>query len=130
MTSTPTRPVDNVVIATKCLQDRNTNIIAGTTVENKDKLILWSTYTNLPLLIIRNSRIHEVIPKSPCGVHEVILIRNHQIFCKSLVHFSLLIMEYCCETWSLTLREEFRLGVFKNRIQRRIFRFKRDDNGE
>ena len=40
MTSTPTRPVDNVVIATKGLQDRNTNIIAGTTGENKGKLIL------------------------------------------------------------------------------------------
>ena len=40
MTSTPTRPVDNVVIATKGLRDRNTNIIAGTTVENKGKLIL------------------------------------------------------------------------------------------
>ena len=39
VTSTPTRPVDNVVIATKGLQDRNTNIIAGTTVENKGKLI-------------------------------------------------------------------------------------------
>ena len=36
---TPTRPVDNVVIATKGLQDRNINIIAGTTVENKGKLI-------------------------------------------------------------------------------------------
>ena len=40
MTLTPTRPVDNVVIATKGLQDRNTKIIAGTTVENKGKLIL------------------------------------------------------------------------------------------
>ena len=39
MTSTPTRPVDNVVIATKGLQDRNINIIAGTTVENKGKLV-------------------------------------------------------------------------------------------
>ena len=39
MTSTPTKPVDNVVIATKGLQARNTNIIAGTTVENKGKLI-------------------------------------------------------------------------------------------
>ena len=36
MTSAPIRSVDNVVIAT----DRNTNIIAGTTVENKGKLIL------------------------------------------------------------------------------------------
>ena len=40
VTSTPTRPVDNVVIATRGLQDRSTNIIAGTTVENKGKLIL------------------------------------------------------------------------------------------
>ena len=39
MTS-PTRPVDNAVIATKGLQDRNIYIIAGTTVENKGKLIL------------------------------------------------------------------------------------------
>ena len=34
------RPVDNVVIATKGLQDRNINTQAGTTVENKGKLIL------------------------------------------------------------------------------------------
>ena len=39
VTSTPSRPVDNVIIATKGLQDRNINIIAGTTVENKGKLI-------------------------------------------------------------------------------------------
>ena len=32
-------PVDNVVIATKGLQDRNINTQAGTTVENKGKLI-------------------------------------------------------------------------------------------
>ena len=40
MTSTPTRPVDNVVITTKGLQDRNIHILDGTTVENKGKLIL------------------------------------------------------------------------------------------
>ena len=40
VTSTPTRRVDNVVITTKGLQDRNINILAGTTVENKGKLIL------------------------------------------------------------------------------------------
>ena len=40
MTSTPTRPVDNVVITTKGLQDRNINLLDGTTVENKGKLIL------------------------------------------------------------------------------------------
>ena len=40
VTSTPTRPVDNVVITTKGLHDRNINILAGTTVENEGKLIL------------------------------------------------------------------------------------------
>ena len=42
VTSTPTRPVDNVVIATKGLQDRNINILAGRTVENRGKLIIPS----------------------------------------------------------------------------------------
>ena len=37
--TTPTKPVDNV-ITTKGLQDRNINILDGTTVENKGKLIL------------------------------------------------------------------------------------------
>jgi hypothetical protein len=35
-----------------------------------------------------------------------------------------------CEAWSFTLREECRIGVFKNRIQRRIFMPKKDANGE
>jgi hypothetical protein len=34
---------------------------------------------------------------------------------------------YGCETWSLTLREESRLGVFENRVLRRIFGPKRDE---
>jgi hypothetical protein len=38
---------------------------------------------------------------------------------------------YGCETWSLTLREELRLKVFENRVLRRIFGPKRDeDTGE
>jgi hypothetical protein len=34
---------------------------------------------------------------------------------------------YGCETWSLTLREERRLGVFENRVLRSIFGAKRDE---
>jgi len=34
---------------------------------------------------------------------------------------------YGCETWSLTLREERRLGVSENRVVRRIFRPKKDE---
>jgi hypothetical protein len=32
-----------------------------------------------------------------------------------------------CETWSLTLREERRLRVFKNGVLRRVFGPKRDE---
>jgi len=38
----------------------------------------------------------------------------------------LAVVLYGCETWSLTLREEHRLRVFKNRVLRRIFGPKRD----
>jgi hypothetical protein len=34
---------------------------------------------------------------------------------------------YGCETWSLTLMEEHRLSVFKNRVLRRIFGLKRNE---
>jgi hypothetical protein len=34
---------------------------------------------------------------------------------------------YGCETWSLALREEHRLGVFENSVLRRIFGPKRDE---
>jgi hypothetical protein len=34
---------------------------------------------------------------------------------------------YGCETWSLTLREEFGLRVFENRVLRRILGTKRDE---
>jgi hypothetical protein len=35
---------------------------------------------------------------------------------------------YGCETWSLTLREEYRLRVFENRVLRRIFGSKREEH--
>jgi hypothetical protein len=34
---------------------------------------------------------------------------------------------YGCDTWSLTLREEFRLRVLENRMLRRMFGLKRDE---
>ena len=47
-----------------------------------------------------------------------------------LLSKNLQIKIYGCETWSFTLREECRLKVFENRILRRIFWPKRDENGE
>ena len=40
------------------------------------------------------------------------------------------IVQYGCEAWSLTLREERRLRVFENRILRRVFGPNKDENGE
>jgi hypothetical protein len=37
------------------------------------------------------------------------------------------VVMYGCETWSLTLRQEHRLRVFKNKVLRRIFEPKRDE---
>jgi hypothetical protein len=36
---------------------------------------------------------------------------------------------YGCETWSLTLREEHRLRVFENRVLRRMFGPKMEEDG-
>ena len=42
-------------------------------------------------------------------------------------NYNLPVVLYGCETWSLTLREERRLKVFENRVQRRIFGPRRDE---
>ena len=57
-----------------------------------------------------------------------LLSKNLKIkICKTIV---LPVVLYACETWSLTLREECRLRVIENRILRRMFRPKRDQNEE
>ena len=54
-------------------------------------------------------------------------LRNNIIIYKTVI---LPVVLYGCETWSLTLREECSLGVFENRILRRVLVFgpKRDEN--
>jgi hypothetical protein len=37
------------------------------------------------------------------------------------------VVQYGCETWSLTVREEHKLRVFENRVLRRMFGPKRDE---
>jgi hypothetical protein len=39
------------------------------------------------------------------------------------------VVQYGCKTWSLTLREEHRLRVFENRVLRKIFGPKREEDG-
>ena len=47
VTSTPTRPVENVVITKKGLQERNNLLLYGWTVENKGKLIVFEIIVEL-----------------------------------------------------------------------------------
>jgi hypothetical protein len=54
-----------------------------------------------------------------------LLVKN--IIIKIYRTIILAIVLYGCESWSLTLREERRLGVFENRLLRRIFGPKRDE---
>ena len=37
------------------------------------------------------------------------------------------VVMYCCETWSLTLKEEHRLRVFENKVLRKIFGAMKDE---
>jgi hypothetical protein len=63
--------------------------------------------------------------KTPC-----ISLYFVKIFSLSLIIYKIIILPvvlYGCETWSLTLRDEHRLGVFENRVLRRIFRPKGDE---
>jgi len=53
-----------------------------------------------------------------------LLFKNLSI--KIYIIIILPVVLYGCETWSLTLREERRLRVYKYRVLRRIFRLKRD----
>jgi hypothetical protein len=48
---------------------------------------------------------------------------------KSRIHKTIIlpVVLYGCETWSLTLREEYRLRVFENGMLRRIFGQRRDE---
>jgi hypothetical protein len=44
---TSTRPIENVVLTTKGLQDRNIQLVDGRTVENKGKLIVTEIFPSV-----------------------------------------------------------------------------------
>jgi hypothetical protein len=54
-----------------------------------------------------------------------LLSRNVNVKIYKTITLSLLL--YGCETWSVTLREQPRLGVFENRVLRGTFGSKRDE---
>jgi hypothetical protein len=55
-----------------------------------------------------------------------IISENLKVIHKTVI---LLVVLYGCETWSVTFREEHRLRVFENRVLRRIFGPKREEDG-
>ena len=70
-----TRPVDNVVIITKGLQNRNINILDGTTVENKGKLILTKASSASKILTGERVLQERDLYESP-GIDGINLTRN------------------------------------------------------
>jgi hypothetical protein len=56
-----------------------------------------------------------------------LITRNLKIKIYKTVIFPVVL--YGCETWSLTLGEEHRLKVFENRVLRKIFGPKREEDG-
>jgi hypothetical protein len=54
-------------------------------------------------------------------------IKKLKIKCKKTVILTFVLYGY--ENWSLSLRKEHRLSVFENRVLRRIFEPKRDEDG-
>ena len=64
VTSTPTRPVENVVIRTKALQVRNNLLLDGRTEENKGKLILCWSLRHKIILKNLNSTLSDVFVAS------------------------------------------------------------------
>jgi hypothetical protein len=56
-----------------------------------------------------------------------LILKNLKIKIYKTVILPLLL--YGCETWSLTLREEHGLSVFENKVLRKIFGPKREEDG-
>jgi hypothetical protein len=54
---------------------------------------------------------------------------SSRLISKNLKIKILSVILYGCETWSITLREEHRLRVFENRVLRRMFGPKREEDG-
>jgi hypothetical protein len=54
---------------------------------------------------------------------------NYSTKCAEVITDTIYVCDYRhgCQTWALTLREEHRLRVFKNRLLRRMFRPKRNE---
>jgi len=57
--------------------------------------------------------------------HKESSVQGHESF--KIQNLFLHLVLYGCETWYLTLREEHMVGVFENRVLRKIFGTKRNE---
>ena len=72
------------------------------------------------------------VAQSPCIKIQYMYTMTKIVFLCCVIYKTIIlpVVLYGCETRSHTLREEYRLMVFENRIPRRIFGPKRDENGQ
>jgi hypothetical protein len=86
---------------------------------------LGTTITNQNLI---QEEIKKRLNSSNACYHSVQKLLSSHLVSKNIKIYRTIILPvvlYGCETWSLTLREQYRLRVFENRLLRRIFRPKR-----
>ena len=123
-----------VIIFARCFMIANAHIKIGSNSYEKVKTFKYLS----SLLTIQNSIQEEIKCRLEAGnscyysvktlLCSRLLSKNFKI--KIYKTIILPVVLYGCETWSLTLREDCRLRVFENRILRRIFGPKMDENGE
>ena len=105
---------------------QNQNIVIGTlSFENVDKFrYLGVTVTNTN--DIREEIKRRIIMGNAC-YYSLEKILSSCLLSKKLKTIMLPVVLYGCETRSLTLREEYRLRVFENKVLRKIFVVKRNE---
>jgi hypothetical protein len=107
-------------------QDRDIKI-TNISFENVSQFkYLGTTVTNQNLI---QEEIKRRLISGNAYYHSVQNLLSSRLLSKNLKIriYILPVVLYGCETWPLTLREEHRLGVFENRVLRKIFGPKRDE---